>query len=242
MKRAMSMFEALAATLCCALAGCSSTGVGNPGKENGTLELGIVAGDDGGDAEALPSAALTQASLVLARIEWLPCDAGLGLIVQEGPFIVDLLTGATTPSLTPVDAPPGGLCGFDAPLGPARDSAELAGKSLSFSGTREDGVGFLLFADMRATLRVRSGDGQSWAIPEQLRPLEWQMRPRRWAQRADLDEAMTSTWAGDRRIIRIDVNRQPLLFALIRARIGSESLLLDRQSGADLGPVSSDED
>lgn len=101
---------------------------------------------------------------------------------------------------------------------------------------------FLLFADVRATLRVRSGDGQSWAIPAQRRPIVWQMRPRRWAPRADLQRAETSTWAGDRRIIRIDDRRQPLLFSLIRARLGSESLLLDEQSGAELGSVSSDED
>ena len=242
MKRALSMLEVLAVLVCCGTAGCSSTGVGNPGSENGTLELGIVAGDDGSDAEALPSAALAQASLVLARIEWQPCDASEPPIVRQGPFIVDLLTGATTPEIPSVEAPPGGLCGFDAPLGPARDSAELAGKSLSFSGERDDGVRFLLFADMHATLRVQSGDGQSWAIPDERRPLVWQMRPRRWAQRADLDAAETSTWAGDRRIIRIDVNRHPLLFALIRARLGSESLLLDERSGAELGSVSSDEE
>jgi hypothetical protein len=242
MKRAVCLLGALGALLSLAVAGCSSTGVGNPGSENGTLELGIVADDGSGDAEALPRAALEQASLVLARIEWQPCDASQPPVVQAGPFIVDLLTGSTTPEIPQIDAPEGGLCGFDAPLGPARDSAELAGRSLFFSGTRDDGVRFLLFADMRATLRVQSGDGQSWAIPEQRRPIVWQMRPRRWAQRADLNDAATSTWAGDRRIIRIDVNRHPLLFALIRARLGSESLLLDEQSGADLGSVSSDED
>lgn len=241
MKRAVSLLGALGALVSFALGGCSSTGVGNPITENGQLELAIVE-DDGGDAEALPRGALEQASLVLARIEWRPCDSSQAPVVQEGPFIVDLLTGSTTPEIPSVDAPPDGLCGFDAPLGPARDSAELAGRSLFFSGTRDDGVRFLLFADMRATLRVQSGDGQSWAIPEERRPLVWQMRPRRWAQRADLDAAEASTWAGDRRIIRIDVNRHPLLFALIRARLGSESLLLDEQSGAELGSGSSDEE
>jgi hypothetical protein len=242
MKRTFTPLRALVALVSFALAGCSSTGVGNPGAENGTLELGIVADDGGGDGEALPPAALEQAALVLARIEWRACDQNVPPIVQEGPFVVDLLTGVTTPSIPPVDAPQGGLCGFDAPLGPARDSAELAGRSLFFSGTRDDGVRFLLFADVRATLRVRSGDGQSLAIPRERRPIAWQMRPRRWARRTDLAAAQTSTWAGDRRIIRIDVNRQPLLFGLIRARLGSESLLLDEQSGAELGSVISDED
>jgi hypothetical protein len=242
MKRAVSLIRALSALLSFALAGCSSTGVGNPRSEHGTLELGIVQDDGGSDAEALPRTALEQASLVLARIEWRPCDESLPAIVQEGPFVVDLLTGSTRPPIPLIDAPLDGLCGFDAPLGPARDSAELAGRSLFFSGTRADGVRFLLFADMRATLRVQSGDGQSWAIPQQRRRIVWQMRPRRWAQPADLDDATTSTWAGDRRIIPIDVDRHPLLFTLVRARLGSESFLLDEQSGADLGSVSSDED
>lgn len=242
MRRAVSWIEGLAALLAFGLLGCSSTGVGNPYTENGQLELAIVEDTSGGDAEALPDSALERASLVLARIEWQPCDTTLEPVLQQGPFIVDLLTGSTSPSIPIVEAPPGGLCGFDAALGPARDSAELAGRSLFFSGTRDDGVRFLLFADMRATLRVRSENGESWAIREERRPIVWQMRPRRWALRGDLDEATTSTWAGDRRIIRIDANRHPLLFALIRTRLGSESLLVDESSGADLGSVSSDED
>jgi hypothetical protein len=237
--------RALALLVAAASVGCSSTGVGNPFVEQGQLELAVVAGQPStseDDGDALPGSALEHAVLVLANIQWLPCDEDLAPVVEPGPFVIDLVSGETRPAIPVFDAPDGGVCGFDAPLGPARDVAELAGRSLFFSGVRDDGVRFLLFADMRATLSVRSRDGESWAMRGLERPLVWEMQPRRWARRADLSAAEPSAWAGDRRIIRIDANRHPLLYALIRARLGSESRLLDRRSGADLGTVTSNED
>jgi hypothetical protein len=236
--------RALLALCASALVGCESTGVGNP--VTGEVQLSLVADEGatapGDDAEALPRGAVEHAVLVLARIEWLPCDTSLEPIVEPGPFVVDLVTGLTSPEIPALEAPAGGVCGFDAPLGPARDSAELAGRSLFFSGVRADGVPFLLFSDMRATLSVRSSDGASWAIPKEKRRLLWEMNPRRWAPRADLDTSEPTLWGGGRQIIRIDVNRHPLLYALIRARLGSEGRLLDESSSADLGVVTSNED
>lgn len=246
MTRTAAMLRALVALVSAALAGCGSTGVGNPYGENGQLELSLLAADEvdagAGDAEALPRSALERAVLVLARIEWLPCDDAGEPVVQEGPFVVDLTAGMTRPEIPAVDVPDGGLCGFDAPLGPAREAGELGGRSLFFAGTRDDGVRFLLLADMRARLRVRSPDDQSWATLGERRALRWQMRPRRWLRRAELDDAMPSGTGDEPRIILIDVDRHPLLYAAIRARLGSESVLRDERSGAALGSATSEED
>jgi hypothetical protein len=51
----------------------------------------------------------------------------------------------------------------------------------------------------------------------------------------DLGAAAASPWGGWRRIVRIEVNRHPLLFAAIRARLAGESgLFLDRNGNGRL--------
>ncbi|MEO8179880.1 MAG: hypothetical protein ABI895_13690 [Deltaproteobacteria bacterium] len=236
---------------------CGSTGVGNPGTpETGTLSLAIVSDNEldeaaapsdpsPGDAttalgaeplvtvEPLPRTALQQAVLVLGSLRWIPCDAAAEVVTQSGPFVVDLLGGVMRPALPPFQVPKGGVCGFDAPLAPARDSAELLGRSLLFSGERADGVRFVLFANMRATLRVRAARGQAWAGDGDL-ALLWALRPRRWAAAQELADETPSD-AGGRRTLVIDVDRHPLLFARIRARLASQSgLFFDRDGNGVL--------
>lgn len=238
---------------------CSSTGVGNPGATTGTLSLAIVgdeledeldgaAPSEGGAADAgatpaeapLPRGSLERAVLVIGSVRWLPCDGAAPVITQSGPFIIDLIGGETRPPLPRFDVPEGGLCGFEAPLAPARGSSEsmgreILGRSLWFSGTRADGVRFVLFADMRATLRVRAARGQSWG-GEGDGALLWAMRPRRWAAARELDEAETTAGEGGRTLV-IDADRHPLLFALIRARLGSQSaMFFDRDANGALDP------
>jgi hypothetical protein len=216
---------------------CSSTGVGNP--YTGSVSLAIVSDDelepsalpgDAGSEEPLPRGSLERAVLVLDSMRWLPCDTSQAGVVHAGPFIVDLLAGETRPPLPELEAPEGGVCGFDAPLGPARDSAQLGGRSLLFSGVRADGAEFLLFGNVRATLRVRAVDGQVWGADEP-QALLWAMRPRRWAAQMELAEAEPSEWAGGRRIIVIDVNRHPVLYGLIRLRLAGTSRIFIDQDG-----------
>jgi hypothetical protein len=235
--------------------GCGSTGVGNP-YQTGTLSLAIVSDDDLDDAappdalsgdvaapaiaasiaapvEPLPRAALQRAVLVLGSVRWIPCDGAAEVVTQSGPFLVDLLGGVTRPPLPPFQAPEGGVCGFEAPLAPARDSAEFLGRSLLFSGERADGVRFVLFANMRATLRVHAARGQSWGGAGD-QALLWAMRPRRWAAAQELADETPSESDGQRTLV-IDVDRHPLLFALIRARLASQSgMFLDRDGNGVL--------
>jgi hypothetical protein len=228
---------------------CGSTGVGNPGPagvDTGTLSLAIVSDDDDTAPEAsaattapvasadapdgstpvepLPRGAVERAVLVLGSVRWLPCDDSQPVITQSGPFLVDLIAGTTRPALPAFDVPSGGICGFDAPLAPARDSAEFLGRSLLFSGTRADGVRFLLFANMRATLRVRAPRGQVWGGAKEDQTLLWAMRPRRWAAAQELDNEATGDADGPRTLV-IDADRHPLLFALIRARLAAQSAM-----------------
>ena len=219
---------------------CGSTGVGNPGAPvTGTLSLAIVSDDDdtapeprasatelpAGEAPVvpLPPGALERAVLVIGSVRWLPCDDSEPVITQSGPFLVDLLAGTTQPELPAFEVPTGGVCGFDAPLAPARDSAEFLGRSLLFSGTRADGVRFILFANLRATLRVRAPRGELWSGQVD-HELLWAMRPRRWAAAQELDNEAISDADGPRTLV-IDANRHPLLFALIRARLAAQSAM-----------------
>lgn len=241
MKRSMSQIFAGLCTLGASLlTGCSSTGVGNPAT--GTLSLAIVGdeleeeatADAQADAEApavepLPRSSLERAVLVIGSVRWLPCDEAADAITQPGPFIVDLLAGETRPPLPRFEVPEGGLCGFEAPLAPARSSAEILGRSLWFSGTRADGVRFVLFADLRATLRGRATREQVWGGAED-QTLLWAMRPRRWAAARELDDAEATTSEG-RRTIVIDADRHPLLFAAIRTRLASQSALFFDRDG-----------
>lgn len=255
MKRISGTITRLCALGMALLPGCSSTGVGNPGvpTDTGTLSLAIVGDEledgstEGGEQQAepgdagtatpepLPRGSLERAVLVIGSVRWMPCDEAAPVITQSGPFIVDLLAGETRPALPRFEVPAGGLCGFEAPLAPARSSAEILGRSLWFSGTRADGVRFVLFADMRATLRVRAVREQSWGGEGDLSVL-WAMRPRRWAAARELDDAETVTSEG-RRTIVIDADRHPLLFAAIRARLASQSaLFFDRDGNGALDP------
>lgn len=233
--------------------GCGSTGVGNPIlPETGTLSLAIVSDDElddtaaepslTGDAaaepvgpaevapvDALPRAALQRAVLVLGSVRWIPCDAAAQVVTQSGPFLVDLLGGVTRPALPAFQVPEGGVCGFEAPLTPARDGAEFLGRSLLFSGERADGVRFVLFANLRATLRVRAARGQAWAGEGDL-ALLWAMRPRRWAAARELADEIPNDSNGQRTLV-IDADRQPRLFALIRARLASQSGMFLDQNG-----------
>lgn len=210
----------------------SSTGVGNPydDPEVGTLALAIVADletgtDEEGELTSIPTSGLEQAVLVLRSVTWIPCEADELAVEQEGPFVVDLLSGETEPELPVFVAPEDGVCGFDAELGPARDSAALGARSLYFAGTRADGVEFILFADVRATLRLRAPDMVRWGTDQNLRVL-WAMRPRRWAAPMELDMSEPRVWnAGRRRTIVIDANRHPILLSLIRSRLAGESSL-----------------
>jgi len=256
---AASFFAAprLAALLVPLALACGSTGVGNPNApEPGTLSLAIVSDDELDEAaapanavtgdtttalgvdpmapvEPLPRALLQRAVLVLGSVRWLPCDAAAEVVTQTGPFVVDLLGGVMRPALPPFQVPEAGVCGFDAPLAPARDSAELLGRSLLFSGERPDGVRFVLFANMRATLRVRPARGQAWAGEGDL-ALLWALRPRRWAAAKELADETPSD-AGGQRTLVIDVDRHPLLFALIRTRLASQSgLFFDRDGNGVL--------
>jgi hypothetical protein len=211
----------------------ASTGVGNPydDPETGTLALALVADSESAapdESEAsLPESGLEQAVLVLGSVTWLPCNAEDPRVVQEGPFVVDLRSGTTEPELPVFAVPESGMCGFDAVLAPARDSAALGARSLYFAGTRADGVQFVLFANVDATLRVRAASGQEWGADRNLRLL-WAMRPRRWAAPMELAMSEPRLWdGGRRRTIVIDADRHPLLLSLIVARLASESSLFD---------------
>jgi len=213
---------------------CNSTGVGNP-PSAASVSMAIVADDestappaaDAGADTSLPHGSLRRALLVLGSVHWLPCDDAVSPVISEGPFIVDLVTGESRPQLPDAPTPAGGFCGFDAPLSANAASAELAGRSLFFSGVRADGVPFLLFSNMRATLRARATDGESWGDGDNLE-LIWAMRPNRWASNAELDASSVTPW-GTRRAVVIDVDRNPLLYAAIRSRLaGLSDVFLDR--------------
>jgi hypothetical protein len=230
---------------------CGSTGVGNPATETGSLSLAIVSDDEnssaepmapigpelttdaagdttdraaGDTAEPLPRGSLTRALIVFGSLRWLPCEPDLDPVIQSGPFLVDLLAGETRPPLPELTVPEGGMCGFDAVLAPARSGADVAGRSLLFTGERADGVRFILFADLRATLRVRAVDAEAWGTGEE-RALVWGMRPRRWASPSELAAEQPSESTNGERTLVIDADRHPLLFASIRARLAGQSAL-----------------
>lgn len=236
----------------CGGSGTSSTGVGNPGvialaivtddeidpDTGGSAEGGSAgrAGENearagegglGGTTEAaaeepLQRGAVYHAILVLAGLRWLPCDAALQPTLVSGPFVVDLVEKRTEPPIPSVSAPPGGFCGIDAPLAPARRPGTLAGRSLFFDGQRADGTFFLLYADMEGTLRLRTANDASWSGDE---ALLWAFRPRRWLTREELDTATATPRAGSSPAIVIDVDRYPLLYRAIRARLAGRSTL-----------------
>ena len=216
--RALACFGALL------LAGCSSTGVGNPSV--GQISLSIVDDPQAQDeSEDLPSAAIEDAMVVLGELRFLPCDAAEGLPhVIAGPFVIDLKRQSTTPEIPVIPATPGGYCGMDAPLAPATN-ASLAGRSLFFDGTRADGTFFIVYADMTGTLKLRATANQTWQGMDTPPQFFWALRPRRWLLKSELDGADTTPDATHTRAVVIDANRHPALFLAIRSRLAGLSTL-----------------
>jgi hypothetical protein len=216
------------------------------GDIDGAIDAGADAEpamDAGPDAELvldagadLPRDSVVHAVVVLGELRWLPCDARRAPVVVPGPFVVDLKVPRAMPKIATVQAPPGGFCGLDAPLAPAQAPAALSGKSLFFDGFRSDGVFFLLYANMAATLRMRPRPGVVWSGKDTPAVL-WAMRPRRWLHAAELAGAETSPWDGRPRAIIIDINRHPALYLAVRARLaGRSTLYFDKNGNGLLDP------
>lgn len=219
------------------LLGCSSTGVGNPG----VAQLSLISDPDvepavTDDAEQLASEDLQHAILVIQKLQFLACDSQEHDMVAAGPFVVDLAQNRCEPAIPTLTLPSGGFCGIDATLGPAAAPAALAGRSMFFSGLRNDGTLFLLYADMPGTLRMRPLSGIDWANGDDAHWI-WAMRPRRWLLPSELADVEAETLGGVRRIIPIDVNRHPALYQAIRTRIAQRSTLhIDLNQNGQLDP------
>jgi len=188
---------------------------------------------------------------LIGEVRFLPCQLGEAAIVAPGPFLVDLVRGGTTPSVPAVAVPPGGFCGLDAPLVPARAPSRLVGRSVYFGGTRADGTPFRFYANVQATLRVRARPGVTWNVGSQpTRSVFWALRPRQWLEPGELDAleavALEDGTGG------IDVGRHPALLRAIRSRLAGRSTLYDdanddsvfdeEDRGAALGDGLSDAD
>ncbi len=226
------------------LAGCNSTGVGNPAP---ALTLSLIADDEpepaddgaagaanGGD-DGLARGSVRHAVLVLGELLWLPCDRTLEPVRVVGPFVVDLATNRTEPAIPAVEPPESGFCGLDAPLAPALAPAALAGRSIFFDGDRADGTRFLLYANMQATLRLRRRGTATWDGSEWHAAL-WALRPRRWVGAVELAALDSVPWDGARAVV-INVERHPLLYAAIRGRLaGRSTLYADLDSNGRLDP------
>jgi hypothetical protein len=238
-------------TLACGSSGTSSTGVGNPralislltiaddddgsdaplgegGASSGGTNGQVAAGAGGNSDEAmapLGSAQIRHATLSIAKLRFLPCDDAQPVAVVEGPLLIDLVNPRMPPAALEVPDIDGGYCGIDAPLAPASAPAALAGRSLFFDGVRRDGTLFVLYANLQGTLRLRARTGESFSAAD---PAEsqflWVFRPRRWLTQTEVDGAESEPYAGSRAIV-IDVDRHPLLYASIRARLAGRSTL-----------------
>lgn len=221
--------------------GCESTGVGNPVRET-TFEL--VTTDepepDGTDDDTgLPEGALEQALVALSYLEFTPCDPSEGTVRADGPFVLDLMSGRLEPELAPVDTPEAGFCSLAAPLYPVARPASLAGRSIFLSGTRSDGVRFLMYAAAEAELRLNARENSAWGAKDDEHFL-WAFRPRRWLERRELEQSEINAESDGRGIVLIDSNRFPVLYQLILARIsGTSDLYVDenRNSRLDLGEL-----
>lgn len=220
--------------------GCSSTGVGNPGVAAQSL---MVSSDpevepnatDGG--EQLDSSNLRHAVLVFGELRFVACDETEESKVFLGPVLVDLAQNRMEPaSITLSETPASGICGIDAVLAPATTPASLSGRSLFFSGVRSDGTAFLLFANMTGTLRMRALPGVTWPIDGEHGWL-WAMRPRRWLTPSELDTTETEPLDSVERVIAINVDRHPILYAAIRTRLAGRSTLhVDLNDNGQLDP------
>ena len=242
-------------------AGCGSTGIGNPGTGSATLSLTIVNDDDPEPGAADPETELAadqlrHAVLVFGQLRWLPCEATDEPVVVPGQIVVDLATGRVEPELADVTVPPAGFCGLEAPLAPARAPATLVGRSVFFSGLREDGTLFLLYGSVAGTLQVRARPGVTWGTQDEEHvSLLWAQRPRRWLTPGEIEDA-DAVPVGDiedldaiedtqaiERVIPIDADRHPLLLELVRARLAGRSTLhLDTNSNARLDPAERDDE
>jgi hypothetical protein len=218
--------------------GCTSTGVGNPGADNSTVSLALISDSnvepDATDTELLAAKSLRHAILVFGELRYLACDAQDSDVVVKGPFVADVAQNRVVPELPSVPVPEGGFCGMDAPLAPAVSPASLAGRSIWFSGLRSDGTLFMLFADMEGTLHLRTVDGEPWPVEH---GLLWTMRPRRWLSPSELDGVDADALDGTERVIVINVNQHPALYAKIRARLAGRSTLnIDLNDDGALDP------
>jgi hypothetical protein len=216
--------------------GVSATDGGTAATEGG------AAATEGGAAATEGRPTIQDAILVIGEVRFLPCKAGDADALAAGPFLVDLVHGGTLPSIPEVSLPPGGFCGFDAPLAPAEAPSRLVGRSVYFGGTRADGTPFRFYANVQATLRVRARAGLTWgpgAKPS--RTVFWALRPRQWLEPSELD-ALESTKLGDGSGAEaIDVERYPALLRAVRARLAGRSTLYD-DVNADAAFDSADRD
>ena len=223
----MKLLDHVALIMMLAAPGCTSTGVGNPGdKMTVTVVNDLTAEPQATDPGVqLAVAQVRHAVLAFGELRFVPCDLNDGDVVVPGPIVVNLVTSKVEPALPTIAFPPGGFCGLDAPLTTAAPSAAMQGRSIFFSGLRDDGTLFLLYADMPGTLHMRPDPADVVWDASNASSMIWALRPRRWLAPAELDAEPTDPLGTVLRIIVIDVNRHPVLFDLIRSRIGARSTL-----------------
>lgn len=213
----------------CCLAGATAGGAS--AGEAGAAEA--AGGEPPGVEEPLPSAAVHNAILVVGEVRFLACESSQDDSAAAGPFIVDLLHGGASPTIPEVLVPPGGFCGFDAPLAPETRPGRLLGRSVYFDGVRADGTPFRVYANLQATLRVRARPGVSWdPRPAALGSTFWALRPHRWVDSTELS-ALRADDDGSGRLI-IDVERHPLLIRALRSRLAGSSTLYDDVNADDI--------
>ena len=225
-----------------AAVGCNSTGVGNPpGVDTVSLPL-IIASDPEVEpeptdtGEQLDASSLRHAVLVFGELRFIACDTPDNDAVIDGEYAVDLAQNTVEPPLPRVALPAAGFCGIDATLAPATTPPSLAGRSMFFSGLRTDGALFLMFADMPGTLRMRPRLDRVWPTDGKHGWL-WALRPRRWLLPSELDTADSTPLDGIGNVIAIDVNRHPILYQAIRARVARRSTLhIDLNDNEQLDP------
>ncbi len=216
---------ALITMLALAAPGCDSTGVGNPGMTV-TVVNDLTAEPQATDPSVqLAAAQVRHAVLAFGELRFVPCDLNDGDVVVPGPIVVDLVTKKVDPPLPSIPFPSGGFCGLDAPLTTSAPSAAMQGRSIFFSGLRDDGTLFLLYAAMPGTLHMRPDPADVVWDASNASSTIWALRPTRWLAPAELDAEPTDPLGASLRIIVIDVNRHPVLFDLIRSRIGARSTL-----------------
>jgi hypothetical protein len=232
----------------CAVSACNSTGVGNPpGATSLSLSLTndpeVEPEPDSTDSTAqLDAAALQHAILVFGELRFLACSGNASDAIVSNRIVVDLVQNVTKPEIPDVPIPSGGFCGIDATLTPATTPAEVAGRSMLFSGVRSDGTKFLLLVDMPGTLRLRPRANVLWPTDGEHGWL-WALRPRRWLLPSELDSSDTETSDGAARFIVIDVNDHRVLYSLIRERIAGRSTLhVDMNDNHTLDPEERDSD